>query len=191
MKKTTKHGRLLLSKLAVLLFAAGFSGGCQHRTNSGFDAALFETLREIVKTDWQTAGAWDTDKSSTPPDATVRQVIGRSTFKWIDLNGDGQLEVLVHVLFAPGHHDNGSIYVIRKDFSGWRIIGELGGNGYHVHKAEPQRRAYLDIITTWYAGGGEHLTSTYHYTGRNYEQVKEERWSPVEIPAAGPIQPGP
>jgi len=190
MKNATTHRRSFWNKLALLLFAACFSGGCLHRTNSGFDAALFETLREIVKIDWQTSGAWDADRHSSPPDSTVRQVIQRSAFKWIDLNGDGQLEVLVHVLFAPSHHDNGSIYVIRKDFSGWRIIGELGGNDFHVQAAEPQMRAYRNIVTTWYAGGGEYLTSTYRFTGRNYEQVKEERWSPTEIPAANPIQPG-
>lgn len=60
----------------------------------------------------------------------------------VDLNGDGQDEVMAAVMYAvtadgekwylPGATGNGPLFILAKDASGWRCIADVSGSGCDI-----------------------------------------------------------
>lgn len=102
-------------------------------------------------------------------------------FVWVDLDGDGENEIIVASRLASGSGNTG-YFILRKVEKAWQLIGEFQGtlilSGAHSLSGEGSLSNFYRVIS-YYRLGGETYQRTYDYRNGKYLRIGDVRISGI------------
>lgn len=145
-----------------------------------FVPELTEAMRHAVMIDWQTDSAWLPEdpkarRPSNPSDEFVKKVVEKCTFEAVDLNGDGQDEIIVNNFYAPGATGNATCHIFQKQARGWTPIGFLGGRQVQV---VPVTNGFAILRSSWKINLGTYLETVCVWRQGKYREARSEESNP-------------
>lgn len=116
-----------MKSLVLLVCLAASTAGAAEKEPSGYSADLYPVVRHAVAQVCR--GMWGSEPE--PPKSFVMDTLSMFRFQRVDLDGDGQEEVIATTARLP-EVPNGDIFVFQRGKPGWETIGAFDGYGGYV-----------------------------------------------------------